>query len=77
MIKKHQELEILNAILNFEINSIPENTRFWMIRTQNGYFYNEFVTRKFVAIAWNNINETTDLSDQSKEYLKDEIVMKF
>lgn len=77
MIKKHQELEILNAILNFEINSIPENTRFWMIRTQNGYFYNEFVTRKFVAIAWNNINESTDLSDQSKEYLKDEIVMKF
>ncbi len=77
MIEQATELEILNEILNFQVEIIPESTRFWMIRTQKGYFYNEFITRRFVAIAWNNIDERTDLSEQSKEYLKDDIMMKF
>lgn len=77
MIEQSKELEILDGILNFEVDIIPENTHFWMIRTQKGYFYNEFIARKFVAIAWNNIDNTTDLSEQSLEYLKDDIVMKF
>lgn len=77
MIEQSKELEILDGILNFEVNIIPENTHFWMIRTQKGYFYNEFIARKFVAIAWNNIDGMTDLSEQSLEYLKDDVVMKF
>ena len=72
-----KELEILRGILDFEIKRIPDETRFWMIRTQKGYFYNEFIARKFVAVAWNNIDETTDLSEGAKERLKDDIVMKF
>ena len=51
------ELELLDNILNFQPVIIPENTRFWMIRTQGGYFYNEFLSNSFVAIAWNNIDE--------------------
>ena len=27
------ELTVLNAILNYKIPEIPEDTRFWMIRT--------------------------------------------
>ena len=77
MISHTKELEILDSILNFEIPQIPETTRFWMIRTQKGYFYSEFISRKFVAIAWNNIDRTTNLSESSKEYLKDDIVMKY
>lgn len=72
-----KELEILDGILNFETKRIPEETRFWMIRTQKGYFYNEFIARKFVAVAWNNIDATTDLSEGARERLKDDIVMKF
>ena len=48
------ELTVLNAILNYKIPEIPEDTRFWMIRTKKGYFYNEFIGKKFVALAWNN-----------------------
>lgn len=77
MISHTKELEILDSILNFEIPQIPETTRFWMICTQKGYFYSEFISRKFVAIAWNNIDRTTNLSESSKEYLKDDIVMKY
>ena len=42
---KDEELSFLNAILDFQVPIIPETTRFWMVRTQRGYFYNEFVTR--------------------------------
>ena len=77
MIDQTLELQILDNILNYQIPKIPDETRFWMIRTQKGYFYNEFLARKFVAIAWNNIDQTTDLSELSKERLKDDIVMKF
>lgn len=71
------ESQVLDEILHFQIPIIPKSTRFWMIRTQRGYFYNEFLAKKFVALAWNNIDYTTNLSDANKEYLKDEIVMLF
>ena len=72
-----KELEILNALLDFKLLQIPENTRFWMIRTQKGYFYDEFITHKFVALAWNNIDQATDFSIQSRDYLKDYIKAEF
>ena len=71
------ELEFLDNILNFQLKVIPESTRFWMIRTQKGYFYNEFISRNFVAIAWNNIDECTDFTQNSREQLKDEIIINF
>ncbi|RHU80477.1 hypothetical protein DXC26_14905 [Clostridiaceae bacterium OM08-6BH] len=74
---KDEELSFLNAILDFQVPIIPETTRFWMVRTQRGYFYNEFVTRRFVALAWNNIDSKTDFSESSKESLKDDILMEY
>lgn len=72
-----KELEILNGLLNFEIPIIPSDTRFWMIRTKKGYFYDEFISKKFVALAWNNIDQKTDFSESSKEHLKDDIMLEF
>lgn len=74
---KDEELAFLNAILNFQVPTIPKNTRFWMVRTQRGYFYNEFLARRFVALAWNNIDSKTDFSDSSRESLKDDILMEY
>lgn len=72
-----KEIDILNGMLNFSVPTIPENTRFWMIRTQKGYFYNEFITKRFVALAWNLIDESTDFSEKSREFLKDDILIEF
>ena len=72
-----KELELLRLISNFRVPIIDEQTRFWMIRTQKGYFYNEFIAKKFVALAWNNIDKQTNLSERAREQLKDDIVMKF
>lgn len=71
------ELAVLDAILNFRIPEVSGDTRFWMVRTKKGYFYNEFIGKKFVALAWNNITQETDFSDQSKESLKDSIVLNY
>lgn len=72
-----KELELIDAIINFKIKTIPESTRFWMIRTQKGYFYHEFITRKFVAVAWNSIDQSTDFSEEYKERLKDSIILEY
>lgn len=40
---------------NFNIPNINRNTRFWMFRTQKGFFFNEFINQGFVAIGWNSI----------------------
>ena len=48
-----------------------------MIRTQKGYFYEEFLSKKFVALAWNIIDQHSDFSDSSRERLKDSILIEF
>lgn len=53
---------------NFQ--AIPEGTHFWMLRTQKGYFYREFTTQNFVALAWNLIDKATDFSAGNTEHLK-------
>lgn len=71
------EIYILDSILNFQIPAISEQTRFWMIRTKKGFFYNEFVAQKFVALAWNLITKNTDFSEQSLELLSTEIKLTY
>lgn len=68
------QLALLDAIENFSVPIIPPTTHFWMIRTKKGYFYNEFLSKRFVALAWNNI---TDFSESNKDSLKDDILMTF
>lgn len=70
-------LSFLNFILDFQVPTIPSGTRFWMVRTQKGYFYNEFITKRFVALAWNNIDSGTDFSEEARETLKDDILMEY
>lgn len=72
-----KEKEILDGLLNFSIPIIPDKTRFWMVRTQKGYFYTEFLSKRFVAIAWNSIDKTTDFSEQSRESLQDSIMIRY
>lgn len=63
---------VLDALLDFSIEVIPETTRFWMIRTKKGYFYNEFVSEKYVALGWNEIllSNYHDDEKELKEHIK-------
>lgn len=40
-----------------QIPNINKNCRFWMLRTNNGMYFNEFIREQFVAIGWNFILE--------------------
>lgn len=71
------ELALLNLLDKFEVPIIPPNTHFWMIRTKKGYFYNEFLSKRFVALAWNNITHETDFSESNRDSLKDDVLMIF
>ena len=61
------EKEFLAALNEFTIPEIPEDTKFWMVRTKKGYFYDEFVSKRFVAIGWNAIDKKTDKSEKNQE----------
>ena len=64
------ENKLLNYLSNFEIQNISKDSQFWMVRTQQGYFYSEFVYKGYIALGWNIIDKTTNLGKQNVEGLK-------
>lgn len=53
-----------------------EFVHFWMIRAKRGFFFDEYVDNKFIAIGWNlikasRINHT--LSEDQEKELKEDI----
>ncbi len=69
------EQTILDFLSSFKLTEIPSETKFWMIRTKKGYFYQEFLTRKYVALAWNAITEQTSFENEST--VADNILMQY
>ena len=41
----------------------------WMVRTKKGYFYHEFISNNYVALAWNTLTAQTSFSDATSETL--------
>lgn len=68
---------VLNELINFSIPEIPSQTRFWMVRTKQGYFYHEFITKEFIALAWNLIDQDDSFEEDSEDKLKDLILVKY
>ena len=58
------------------IPQISDKTNFWMIRSKQGVFYNEYVAGEYIAIGWNSLTKAI-LSDNNnddnfyKQILKD------
>lgn len=50
--------QIINEFnsFNIEIPNIPMDRKYWLVRTEGGNWYDEFVTDNFIAIGWNEIN---------------------
>lgn len=46
-------IEFAHPIL--KIPKFNSNCNFWMVRTNNGEFFDEFITNQFIAIGWNFI----------------------
>lgn len=66
-------MDLSEVAETYGVKIISDNIRFWMIRTKKGYFYREFVKKGYVALGWNEIHQSTDISDEEKikEYIKE------
>ena len=67
------EANLISAALEYTIRNIDENKKFWMVRTKKGFFFEEFIADKFVALGWNTITKETDFGKSQEENLKDSI----
>lgn len=54
------------------------DTNFWMVRAKRGFFFDEFITNKFIAIGWNSVTKsmisqtlTRSQSDRLKASIKE------
>lgn len=61
-----------NFLLN--IPEIKRDCRFWLIRTNEGLFFEEYIKHGFIAIGWNSItSKTFPLSKESRGLLEKDI----
>ena len=64
-------ISTLNNFVNIPV--IDTHAHFWMIRTKQGIFYDEFVSNEYIAIGWNYLNQNNlkNLSKETNARLKD------
>lgn len=68
--------DLINSI---KVENVSKNTRFWLIRSKKGFFYEEFVKDNFIALGWNMIDQKylSKLTNIKEEELKKEIKEKY
>lgn len=54
---------IYESLSNYSVQTITDETNFWMVRTKKGFFYREFITKQYIALAWNIIDSSTSMND--------------
>ena len=52
------------------IPQIPDATNFWMVRSKQGVFYNEYVAGGYIAIGWNALSKDILSSNRDDDYYK-------
>lgn len=67
--------EFNNVLEELSIPIISTNTRFWLVRTNGGDYYNDFIKFGFISIGWNNVskNMVVSKSKQNRDRIVDEI----
>ncbi len=52
------------------IPQIPDATNFWMVRSKQGVFYNEYVAGSYIAIGWNSLTKDILSGNRDDDYYK-------
>lgn len=77
MREKIEDNQIQQLINIIDIPFISEDINFWLIRTQGGMFYDEFISDGFIALGWSDIAkqeiDEANKSDKKKDEIKDKI----
>lgn len=51
------ELNLESLIDNMNIPIFNGETKFWLVRSNGGAFFDEFISQNYIALAWNDINQ--------------------
>ena len=62
-------ISAVNVVVD-SIPQIPETTNFWMVRSKQGAFYNEYISGGYIAIGWDVLTQDILSSHCSNEYYK-------
>ena len=58
-------------ILN--VANIDNEKNFWLVRTKKGFFYNEYISKSFIALGWNTIDANVLKRTKTKEDVKEKL----
>ena len=67
-------MEELQLFANMPV--FDESVHFWMIRAKRGFFFDEYVSNRFIAIGWNLVKASrikSPLTETQEKVLKEEI----
>ena len=58
-----------NLLKLFHIPEVPNDTRYWIIRTNGGEYYEDFILHGYISISWDYISLNT-LYNKSEDEIK-------
>lgn len=68
---REQDKQLLESM---GIDIFSENRQYWLIRTQGGVYYNDFINENFVGIEWDEISDLEMINRRDEETLKSEVL---
>lgn len=66
-----KELQQIFNLLNIE--QIPNERNYWLIRTESGKFYYDFLQNNYVAIGWDEFSDIDTFRNTEEKKLKEQI----
>ena len=52
---------------------IPDERKYWLVRTKSGIYFNDFYLNNYIAIGWDEISDISLMTEQKRELLVDKI----
>ncbi|OKA27490.1 hypothetical protein [Bacillus cereus] len=69
--------ELLNS-LNIEIENIEEDRKYWLVRTDGGIYYNNFLDGSYISIGWNEfLNKSDFRNEKANENIKERLLKEY
>ncbi|MBQ8298630.1 MAG: hypothetical protein IJX99_01985 [Clostridia bacterium] len=69
--KELQELQLICQLLNIPI--IDKNRKYWLVRTESGKFFEDFLFNNYIALGWDKIEDINVYSQMPEKERLEEI----
>lgn len=71
------DINTINGLFNDLIPTISDDNHFWMVRTNGGRYYKEFINNGFIALGWNLVDKTTAINKNTEKTLKAKLQLSY